>query len=106
MADLRARLAAVIGAHWYNDWGINDADMCACGQCPPNEPDDDGQGSRWAEHVADTVIRDIPELGRIAKVTEVCIASLDLDSRVGTALSDRQWLAETILNVLNGAVDE
>lgn len=56
--------------------------------------------------VADAVIRELPELGRIAKVTEVCIASLDLDSRVGTALSDRQWLAETILNVLNGAVDD
>lgn len=96
--DLRTRIAAAVRA------GIG-------AQFPPPKP---GQLSREelvdrfidVAQVADGVIHELPELGRAAKVTEICMASLDLDSRSGTALSDRQWLAETILNVLNGAVDE
>lgn len=96
--DLRTRIAVAVRA------GIG-------AQFPPPKA---GQLSREelvdrfidVAQVADVVIYELPELGRAAKVIEVCMASLDLDSRSGTALSDRQWLAETILNVLNVTTDD
>ena len=59
----------------------------------------------WRED-ADAVIRELPELRRIAQVREVCLASLNRDIVPGEPLSDRAWLADTVLNVLNGEVDK
>ena len=56
--------------------------------------------------LADAVIRELPELRRIAQVREVCLASLNRDIVPGEPLSDRAWLADTVLNVLNGEVDK
>ena len=61
----------------------------------------------WQEHLADAVIRELVELRRINQVREVCVASLNLDRTApGEVFCDREWLADTILNVLNGAVDD
>ena len=56
--------------------------------------------------MADAVIRKLPELRRIAQVREVCVAILNAERVPGEALNDRAWLADTVLNVLNGEVDE
>ena len=58
MSDsLRDRIAAAIADHCFNEWGVTDADMCACGECPPG--DWDAMGSGWPAHVADAVIAEL-----------------------------------------------
>jgi hypothetical protein len=59
-----------------------------------------------AHTIADAVIAALPDLQRIEKVRQVCVASLNRDRVPGAPLTDRAWLADTVLNVLNGAVDE
>ena len=56
---------------------------------------------------ADAVIRELVELRRIDQVREVCVASLNLDRTApGEVFCDRAWLADSILNILNGMTDE
>ena len=56
--------------------------------------------------LADAVIAALPELRRIEQVRAVCVESLNVDARRGDSKGDRAWLAGTVLNVLNGEVDE
>ena len=62
---------------------------------------------------ADAVIRELVELRRIDQVREVCVASLNLDRTAPGEVFcdchssvDRAWLADSILNILNGMTDE
>ena len=86
--DLRTRIAQIVNLH--------DLDTGDCG-CDPQD---------WWLHVADAVIAELPELRRIEQVREVCAASINVDARRGDSTGDRAWLAGTVLNVLNGEVDE
>lgn len=64
------------------------------------------KGDLTYEAMADAVIRELPELRRIAQVRKVCVAMLNADRVPGESLNDRAWLADTVLNVLNGEVDD
>ena len=64
-------------------------------------------GDLTYEAMADAVIRELVELRRIDQVREVCVASLNLDRTApGEVFCDRAWLADSILNILNGMTDE
>lgn len=59
MDSLREKILNIVSNHWFNDWGVNDAEMCSCGKCPPSDNFEDGQGSKWAEHVVDIFIKEL-----------------------------------------------
>ena len=53
--------------------------------------------------LADAVIRELPELKRIDHIRQICVASMNQDR--DDSSSDRRWLADSILNILNGTTD-
>jgi hypothetical protein len=45
--------------------------------------------------------------GRIAHVRDICANAMKFDgTQASGILTDRQWLAQSVLNILDGKVDE
>jgi hypothetical protein len=99
MSDLRDRIAKVLHQRGTARDDVEE------GWTWTWEQESEYEQRSWLED-ADAVIAALPELRRIEQVRAVCVESINVDARRGDSKSDRAWLAGTVLNVLNGEVDE
>lgn len=44
--------------------------------------------------------------GRVRHVEEMCRSAVALDAAKGRGLTDRAWLAQSVLNILHGSIDD
>ena len=96
--NLRDRIAAVQRDRLLNeiDGAVNGVDNIYVGDYVE-------ESAIHLTPLADAVIAALPELKRQDKIRTLCDTILTMEQGLH---SNRAWLAHTVLNVLNGAVDE